>query len=157
MTTILQWAFAAFSEHFTPTNPSMVCKAVCPLCGTTFQSPTGLLGHLNNHQRSCTLLGSGDIPKYPIPAAFYAHTGEEVTGRYHESSGYIFDRGPTLLDKLKGDENEWCCEHSAYYPFANVAKWELAKFLAKNLTKTAIVEFLKLKWICMLHCTIALS
>lgn len=137
------------------TTPSMAHESLCPSCGTAFRSPTGLLGHLNDSQQSCTLLGSGDIPEYPIPAAFYARNGEEVTGRYHESSGYIFGRGPTLLDKLKGDENEWCREHAPYYPFADAAEWELGKFLAKNLTKTAIDEFLKLKWVRMLHCTIA--
>ncbi|KIM58745.1 hypothetical protein SCLCIDRAFT_127619, partial [Scleroderma citrinum Foug A] len=34
-----------------------------------------------------------------------------------------------------------------YYPFADEGEWELAKFLALNLNKTQVSQFLKLRWV----------
>ena len=120
----------------------------CPTCGTTFRSPASLATHLNDPSRlsQCSLTGSNNIP-IPIPPAFYARHGEEVTGCYYESSGYIYGRGQTLLEKLKADEHERRREHVMHYPFADEGKWELGKFLTRHLNKSAIDEFLKLKWV----------
>lgn len=52
-----------------------------------------------------------------------------------------------MLDKMKADEHERRREHVVYYPFKDKGEWELGKFLAKNLTQTAINEFLNLSWV----------
>ncbi|KIK78565.1 hypothetical protein PAXRUDRAFT_163667, partial [Paxillus rubicundulus Ve08.2h10] len=117
----------------------------CPGCHTTFRSPAALANHLNNEQHQCTLLGTEDIP-YPIPPAFYKHPGEDIQDQYHTTSGYVYGRGATLLDKMKTDQHERRREHVVYYPFADEGEWDLGNFLTKNLTQTAINEFLRLKW-----------
>ena len=48
---------------------------------------------------------------------------------------------------MEDDPNHKYCMHNSYYPFAGVAEWSLAKFLAQNLTKMQITKFLKLRWI----------
>jgi len=53
----------------------------------------------------------------------------------------------TLLDRLKENEHERRREHQIHYPFADEGEWELAKFLAMNLNKTQVSEFLKLRWV----------
>ena len=48
---------------------------------------------------------------------------------------------------MEDDPNHKYRMHNPYYPFAGAAEWSLAKFLAQNLTKTQITEFLKLRWV----------
>ena len=105
-----------------------------------------LVSHLNTGQCDSGLPDSGDI-LYPIPPAFYKRPGEDVQGRYHQSSGHIYGKGATLLDKLKSDPHKKRREHVVSYPFADEEEWELGKFLATNLTQMKINEFLKLKWV----------
>jgi len=84
----------------------------------------------------------------PPPPAFRQGTGEVgVEGEYHESSGYLYGNGPTLLDHLKTNEYKRRRMHQVYYPFADEGEWELAKFLALRLTKSDISQFLKLRWV----------
>ncbi|KIK74667.1 hypothetical protein PAXRUDRAFT_174973 [Paxillus rubicundulus Ve08.2h10] len=83
---------------------------------------------------------------YLIPPSFYKHPGEDIHGQYHTASGYLYGKGATLFDKMKADQHKRHREHVIYYPFADDGEWELAKFLAKHLTQTAINEFLRLKW-----------
>ena len=78
---------------------------------------------------------------------FYKQPSEEIYGQYHQTSEYLYGRGPTLLDKMKADEYEQHWEHAIYYPFTDKGKWELGKFLAKNLTQTVINKFLNLSWV----------
>lgn len=117
----------------------------CPGCGVTFRSPAALAGHLNDSQNLCSF-DTTNI-RYPVPPALYSRPGEEVTGCYHPTSGYIYGKGDTLLEALRADEHERRREHVVHYPFADEGEWELAKFLARHLTQTAINEFLHLKWV----------
>lgn len=116
------------------------------MCHSVFGSPASLASHLNHPQQSCSLVGANDIP-YPTPPGFYACTEEDVTGHYHEKSGYIYGQGETILDKFRVDEHERHWEHIMHYPFTDEGEWELAKFLAHHLNQAAINEFLKLKWV----------
>lgn len=117
----------------------------CPDCDVTFRSPAALASHLNDSQNQCSF-DTSNI-RSPVPPAFYSHPREEVTGRYHPTSGYIYGKGDTLLETLRADEHERRREHAMYYPFADEGEWELAKFLAGHLTQTAINKFLHLKWV----------
>ncbi|KIK77380.1 hypothetical protein PAXRUDRAFT_167045, partial [Paxillus rubicundulus Ve08.2h10] len=47
---------------------------------------------------------------------------------------------------MKTNQHKRHQEHVVYYPFADEGEWDLGKFLTKNLTQTAINEFLRLKW-----------
>ncbi|KAG2040848.1 hypothetical protein BDR03DRAFT_932486 [Suillus americanus] len=47
---------------------------------------------------------------------------------------------------MKPDNFEVMWEHSIYYPFADRAEWELAKFLCDNFNQGQITRFLKLLW-----------
>ncbi|KAG2035208.1 hypothetical protein BDR03DRAFT_934965 [Suillus americanus] len=48
---------------------------------------------------------------------------------------------------MKQDDFEVMQEHSIYYPFADRAEWELAKFLCDNFNQGQITQFLKLLWV----------
>ncbi|KIJ06771.1 hypothetical protein PAXINDRAFT_91492 [Paxillus involutus ATCC 200175] len=92
-------------------------------------------------------MDSDSVP-FPVPPALYRrHNDPIISGQYHPSSGFIYGRGETLLDKLKADENERRRKHAMYYPFRDDGEWDLGKFLAKHLTLSAINEFLQLKWV----------
>ncbi|KIJ18778.1 hypothetical protein PAXINDRAFT_38007, partial [Paxillus involutus ATCC 200175] len=65
---------------------------------------------------------------------------------YHPTSGYIYGKGETLLDKMQADIHERRREHVVHYPFADEGEWELGKFLLQHLPQAAIKDFLKLKW-----------
>lgn len=82
-----------------------------------------------------------------IPPAFSRRPGESVTGQYHPTSGYLFGRGETLLDKLRKDPYEGHRKLVPYYPFQDEGEWELAKFLSTHLTQAEMNEFLRLKWV----------
>jgi len=116
---------------------------LCPGCRADFQSPSAFVDHLSNNER-CALPNPDNIP---IPPAFYQWPGEEIYGRYHPNSGFLYDKGATMLDQMKTDEHKRRREHVVYYPFKDKGEWELGKFLAKNLTQTAINEFLNLSWV----------
>lgn len=89
-----------------------------------------------------------DSIKIPTPPAFIRHATEtNVTGQYHKNSGFVFGKGETLLDRLRKHEHERRREHQIYYPFADEGEWSLARFLALNMTKTQVTEFLKLSWV----------
>lgn len=86
--------------------------------------------------------------EFQPPPAFVRGAGEtNVQGEFCEYSGYRFGKMGTLLDRLKENEHERRHEHQIHYPFADEGKWELAKFLATNLNKTQVSEFLKLRWV----------
>ncbi|KIK78594.1 hypothetical protein PAXRUDRAFT_163575 [Paxillus rubicundulus Ve08.2h10] len=87
-----------------------------------------------------------DSAPFPVPPALYwNHNDPIISGHYHPSSGFIYGRGETLLDKLKVEKNERHQEHAMYYPFQDDSEWHLGKFLAKHLTLSVINKFLKLK------------
>ena len=86
----------------------------------------------------------------PVPPALKWGAGEmDITGQYHEHSGAIYRIGQTLLGRLKKHKFERRRDYNVYYPFKDEGEWELAKFLALNLNKTQISEFLKLRWVCV--------
>jgi hypothetical protein len=115
----------------------------CPGCQSPFPSPGALSGHVNDVGGSCNL---SKIP-YPVPPSFYQRPGEDIRGNYHPTSGYIYGKGDTLLDKMQADIHERRREHVVHYPFADEGEWELGKFLLQHLPQAAIKDFLKLKWV----------
>lgn len=114
--------------------------------------------NISNHQSNSDTEDYFDIRNYeinfnatadnftvPPPPAFRQGAGEvSVEGEYHESSGYLYGNGPTLLDHWKTNKYKRHHMHQVYYPFADEGKWDLAKFLALTLTKSEISQFLKL-------------
>ena len=136
-----------FKDNFQPTCSESLR---CPACHTAFQSPATLAVHLNHAEQPCSLLGKNEVP-YPIPPAFYTKNGEDVTGYYHQTSGLIYGRGETILDKMKMDEYERRREHAMYYPFEDEAEWDLAKFLVRHLNQSEINKFLRLKWVSLVY------
>ena len=126
----------------------------CPSCNSVFPTPRAFVQHLNTDGIGC-VPNLQDLFKIPTPPAFIRGAGEtNVSGQFHRNSALIYGRGETLLDQLRKDEHERRREHQIYYPFADEGEWSLAKFLATNLTKTQVTEFLKLPWvrILRLHC-----
>lgn len=115
----------------------------CSGCQTSFRSLGALSGHVNDLGGLCN---RAKIP-YPIPPSFYQRPGEDIHGFYHHTSGYLYGKGETLLDKMQADVHERRREHVIYYPFADEGEWELGKFLLQHLPQSAIKEFLKLKWV----------
>ncbi|KIK74306.1 hypothetical protein PAXRUDRAFT_176129, partial [Paxillus rubicundulus Ve08.2h10] len=88
----------------------------CPICHTHFPSPATLVGHLNSGQGNCTLSNvDSDLVPFPLlPGLYWHHDDPIISGLYHASSGFIYGRGETLLDKLKVDKNERHWEHAMY-------------------------------------------
>ena len=66
-------------------------------------------------------------------------------------SGYIYDRGKTILDKMQMDKHERHRKHAMYYPFEDEAEWDLAKFLVRYLNQSKINDFLRLKWVSLVY------
>ena len=112
---------------------------ICPSCGLRFLSSDVLIHHFNTDGTQCISSLEGD---FGIP------TIEEinVTGQYDGRSD-LFGKGETLLDCLQTHEHERHRKHLIYYPFVDKGEWELAKFLALNLNKTQVSQFLKLRWV----------
>lgn len=48
---------------------------------------------------------------------------------------------------MKTDERDMHRENVTYYPFANEAELELAKFLVRHFNRSQINQFLRLKWV----------
>ncbi|KIJ06479.1 hypothetical protein PAXINDRAFT_20331 [Paxillus involutus ATCC 200175] len=120
---------------------------VCPGCHAPFPSPGLLMNHLNHTGTDCTSVLDDPANQIPVPPAFLRGFQDgNVSGEYHPTSGYLFGQGETLLGSLKAHEHERRRENVVYYPFADEGEWELAKFLAMNLTKSQMAQFLKLKW-----------
>ncbi|KAF9228953.1 hypothetical protein BS17DRAFT_792931 [Gyrodon lividus] len=91
-------------------------------------------------------MDSDSVP-FPVPPALHRrHDDPLISEQHHPSSGFIYGRGETLLDKLKEDKNKRHQEHAMYYLFQDDSEWDLGKFLTKHLTLSAINEFLQLKW-----------
>ena len=124
---------------------------ICPdCCSSQFPSPNALIHHLDTNGAICvsTLENSYEIP---VPPALKRGTGEtDIMGQYHKHSGAIYRLGQHSLDCLKTHKFERHRDHNVYYPFKDEGEWELAKFLALNLNKMQISEFLKLRWVCIL-------
>ena len=91
---------------------------------------------------------NGGNRQVPVLPAFLRGASEDnVSGQYYPTSGYLYDEGETLLDRMRANEYERQREHQPYYPFMDEGEWELAKFLALNHTQTEMNQFLKLKWV----------
>lgn len=106
----------------------------CPSCGFRFLSSGALIHHFSTDGAQCisSLEEGFGIPTPPV---------------YGQPTEGLFGKGETLLDRLKDHEHERRREHLIYYPFADEGEWELAKFLALNLNKTQVSQFLKLRWV----------
>ena len=106
----------------------------CPSCGFQFLSSGALIHHFSTDGTQCisSLEEGFGILTPPV---------------YGQPTEDLFGKDETLLDHLKDHEHERCCEHLIYYPFADEGEWELAKFLALNLNKTQVSQFLKLWWV----------
>jgi len=119
----------------------------CPSCRSQFPTLNSLTHHFNTDGAQC-ISALEDGFRIPTPPAFVRGAGEtNVQGEFCEYSGYRFGKMGTLLDRLKENEHERRREHQIHYPFADEGEWELAKFLATNLNKTQVSEFLKLRWV----------
>ncbi|KAI6144394.1 hypothetical protein BKA82DRAFT_29322 [Pisolithus tinctorius] len=117
----------------------------CPGCQAIFPSPAALLNHLKTEGGTCT--DAIPVQHIPVPPAFQRGFEEnDVMGHYYPTSGYIYNRGDTFLDRMKASEHERRRQNQLYYPFADEGEWELAKFLALNFTQSQMNQFLKLKW-----------
>ncbi|KAG6372042.1 hypothetical protein JVT61DRAFT_8748 [Boletus reticuloceps] len=129
---------------------------LCPSCYKAFPSEEAFLRHINDSSTTCItnlerlINQNGPTVAYniPVPPAFRRGAEDTNTsGEYHPTSGFThLGKGETLLDRLKGNQYERRRENVPYYPFQDEGEWDLAKFLALNLTKSQISQFLKLKW-----------
>ena len=106
----------------------------CPSCGFQFLSSGALIHHFSTDGTQCIS---------SLEEGFRILT-PPVYGQLTEG---LFGKGETLLDRLKDHEHKRCCEHLIHYPFADEGEWELVKFLALNLNKTQVSQFLKLQWV----------
>lgn len=129
----------------------------CPnaWCNREFQSIYAITEHLNSLEES---LWSSDQPQEQSrlrlpPSLQQPHRDSMVdiwTAQYHTLSGRRYGKLKNLLQQMEDDPNHKHCIHNTYYPFAGVAEWALAKFLAENLKQAQINQFLKLRWVCSL-------
>ncbi|KAG2046197.1 hypothetical protein BDR06DRAFT_985667 [Suillus hirtellus] len=87
----------------------------------------------------------------PVPPTFLRSTQEagkdNILGRYHPSSGYIFGKAPNILEAMESDQFAYRQCHTPFYPFQDQAEFELGKFLCECLTQSDIDQFLKLEWV----------
>ena len=77
----------------------------CHGCQTRFLSPAMLIDHLNTEGVTCSNLDPAQ--HIPVPPAFMRGFGEDdVSGHYYPTSGYIYDKGDTIFDRMKDHEYE---------------------------------------------------
>ena len=78
----------------------------CPSCKSVFPSPHAFIQHLNTDGIACVSILQ-DLFKIPPPPAFIQGAGEtNVSGQFHHNSALLYERGKTLLDRLRKDEHE---------------------------------------------------
>jgi hypothetical protein len=64
----------------------------------------------------------------------------------HPTSGHVYGRGETFMDRCDKDKFTERREGNIYYPFASRDEWELASFLLRSpLSMAAVDRFLKLE------------
>lgn len=86
-----------------------------------------------------------------IPASTCQNPEDEdkqnpFNSKKHPTSGSVYGRGETFMDKCDKDKFTERRTGNIYYPFASRGEWELASFLLRSrLSMAAVDSFLKLE------------
>ncbi|KAG1784969.1 uncharacterized protein HD556DRAFT_1314634 [Suillus plorans] len=123
-------------------------SAKCPQCLIDLPSNEAVLEHLQQENGCWPEVQDHYIP---VPPAFLRSIKEagkdDILGRYHPSSGYIFGKAPNIPEAMESDQFAYRRCHTPFYPFQDQAEFELGKFLCERLTQSDIDRFLKLEWV----------